>query len=565
MSAAEQDRTRPSKDDAIRHWRLERDRHVAFAFAAADLLIEVRPDGTIITASGATHAILGEGSGQLTGHAVTEFAAAGDRPLVRTLLRRANSAYRIDPAVVIIVRSDGSSSNVLLGVCRLPNRADSLFLSVTLVPDALVPARRARDATTGLLTADALRAATQRIAGEAAGTPQQLQLIRLAGLSGAAAQLPAERATMLMQEIGAALRAGSIGDAAGRLGDDAFGVVTRPGQDTQQDAALAAELTEAIRGAGIPDGHVEAPRVARLDIALGKLSDGEAGRVLSYAMNTFVRSAGGDFDIAALQSGLASTMNDAVNRFAETRRALSDGQFTMVYQPVINLATRAIHHYEALTRFADGANTFETISFGEDVGLIAEFDLSVARQVIAGLTCGGDTRVAINLSGRSVQNDGFRSALTRLLGALGEHRHRVLFELTESAAVTDMDEARNFLSRLRSSGHAICLDDFGAGATAYSYLRQFDVDFVKIDGPFLKAAGERGRERALIRSVCVLSSEIGCKVIGEMIENEAGAALAAGLGIGFGQGWLFGKPIAELPVPPAIRPIRRKGGSETWA
>jgi EAL domain-containing protein (putative c-di-GMP-specific phosphodiesterase class I) len=108
------------------------------------------------------------------------------------------------------------------------------------------------------------------------------------------------------------------------------------------------------------------------------------------------------------------------------------------------------------------------------------------------------------------------------------------------------------------------LDDFGSVATAYNDLRQLDVDFIKIDGPFLKAAGERGPGGALIRSVSVLCADIGCKVIGEMIEDEAAAALAATLGIGFGQGWLFGEPIADLPMPAPVRSARRKGGTETW-
>ena len=118
---------------------------------------------------------------------------------------------------------------------------------------------------------------------------QQLQLVRLDGLSGAArAVARPDRAAMLMQEIGAALRASSIGgDAAGRLGEDAFGVVTRRRpRAVQRDAALVADLAEAMRGAGIPDGQVAEPRVARLDISLGKLNDSEAGQVFAYAMNS---------------------------------------------------------------------------------------------------------------------------------------------------------------------------------------------------------------------------------------------------------------------------------------
>ena len=115
---------------------------------------------------------------------------------------------------------------------------------------------------------------------------------------------------------------------------------------------------------------------------------------------------------------------------------------------------------------------------------------------------------------------------------------------------------------MRKLGHLICLDDFGSGAAAYSYLRRFDVDFLKIDGPFLKSAMDSLRERALIRSVCVLCNEIGGKVIGEMIEDEKTATLAKVLGIDFGQGWLFGKPMRELPKPVAAS--RRKGSVETW-
>jgi EAL domain-containing protein (putative c-di-GMP-specific phosphodiesterase class I) len=128
--------------------------------------------------------------------------------------------------------------------------------------------------------------------------------------------------------------------------------------------------------------------------------------------------------------------------------------------------------------------------------------------------------------------------------------------------IDNMTGAERFLAQLRSQGHAVCLDDFGAGATAYNYLRRFDVDFIKIDGPFLKAAAERSRERALIRSICVLVGDIGCKVIGEMIEDEAAASFARDLGIAHGQGWLFGKPVERLPPPP--RPMRRKGYTETW-
>ena len=106
---------------------------------------------------------------------------------------------------------------------------------------------------------------------------------------------------MLMHEIGAALRACSIGgDAAGRLTEDSFGIVSKANNDPAHDAALVADLADAIRGAGIPDGQVS-PRIARIDLSLGGLSDKEAGLALTYAMTSFVKSLGGSLDIGSLQ------------------------------------------------------------------------------------------------------------------------------------------------------------------------------------------------------------------------------------------------------------------------
>jgi EAL domain-containing protein (putative c-di-GMP-specific phosphodiesterase class I) len=365
-----------------------------------------------------------------------------------------------------------------------------------------------------------------------------------------------------MQEIGAALRAASVGgDAAARLGEDAFGVVAKGRRQPQQDATLARNIAAAISEAGIRDGQIK-PRIAGVELSFGNLTRSEASRALSYALSSFARSQGGDFDVASLQTGLAKAVDHAVARFADTRKMLADERFTLVYQPVVDLRTREIHHYEALSRFPDGAEAFETVTFSEDIGLILELDLIVCRRAVEAILRSDHASVAVNVSGRSVQNEAFRTALLEAAGRLGNLRQSLLFELTESTAIDDMAEVERFLARLRRLGHAVCLDDFGAGATAYSYLRRFDVDFVKIDGPFLRSAKDHNRERALIRSISVLCDEIGGKVIGEMIEDEAGAALARSLGIAHGQGWLFGKPVDRLPAPP--RAMRRKGYIDTW-
>jgi EAL domain-containing protein (putative c-di-GMP-specific phosphodiesterase class I) len=164
-----------------------------------------------------------------------------------------------------------------------------------------------------------------------------------------------------------------------------------------------------------------------------------------------------------------------------------------------------------------------------------------------------------------VQSDAFRTALLDVLAASPNVRERVIFELTESSAIQRIEEAAAFLATLRAAGNRVCLDDFGAGAAAYGYLRHFEVDFVKIDGPFLTAAVEKERERALIRSICQLCEDLRSETIGEMIEDERQSTVAARLGIAYGQGWLFGRPGPTLQDPAKPQRLgKRKGYVERW-
>ena len=278
--------------------RLERDRHVAFAFAAADLLIETGTDGAIMAASGAAQAVLGITIRDLLGRQLAEVVAPPDWPLVRRLLQQVQQVGRIDPVSIHLLRPGGASSRVLFGACRLPNAANSVFLSATLLPSTMTAQPQPRDDATGLLTPDALRAAAQR-GSEDGSDAQELKLLHLDGLSGAVRQLPANRSAMLLQEIGGALRAASVGgDAAGRLGDDTFGLVARSGPHPRHEPALVAELREVFRVAGLADGQI-GPRFARVDLALGGMTGSEAGRALSYAMNSFVAAQGGAFSIGS--------------------------------------------------------------------------------------------------------------------------------------------------------------------------------------------------------------------------------------------------------------------------
>jgi EAL domain-containing protein (putative c-di-GMP-specific phosphodiesterase class I) len=310
-----------------------------------------------------------------------------------------------------------------------------------------------------------------------------------------------------------------------------------------------------------------AARVATLDLDVGDLAEGDVAKALAYAVNSFVADPGAQFTLQSLRQGLSDAVSKAASQLSGLKRVIERAEIQLAFQPIVALNDRAIHHHEALSRFSDGRDPYEVITFGEATGLIEELDLAVCRMVLQELKRSPESTIALNISGRSAQSDAFRRELQAVLAAHGDVRRRLIIELTESSAIADehVEEAAAFLVALRADGNRVCLDDFGAGAAAYSYLRHFEVDYVKIDGPFLKAAVTKERERTLIRSICELCEGLGSQTIGEMIEDEQQSKIASRLGIRFGQGWLFGRPLSSLaPVNRPVRVGKRKGAVERW-
>lgn len=522
--------------------RPDRDRYVAFAFAAADLLLELDPELRVRFAAGASQNLLGRSVGELEGALFLELIDPTDRRFVARLLDSLSQKGRHEPASVRLRRVGGRQPKVMLGGCRLPAPKSNFYLTITLLHLTATTDSAARDDKTQLLTKDSLVSRAQELS--AAGEATEMALVNLSGISELNRTLPAGRSDAIMEEIAAVLRAESVGgDGAGQIGDEAFGVLHSTGAlDLNR---LQAELDKVTSAAAENTGIRVETKVASIDLDTSSLDERDAARALAFAMASFAESHGEDFTLHSLSDGFAQLVDTTVGRVADFRELVRGDALTLAYQPIVRLAGRGIHHYEALARMPNGGSPYEMVTFGEQVGLAEELDLSVCQRAILALgNSAAGTRIAINLSGRSLQNSRFLGSLEKLLENKLPRANAglVMFEVTESSTISDLDKAANFLTELRLRGHPICLDDFGAGAAGYNYLRRISVDFVKIDGPFLKAAvaGDK-RERALIRGISATCTELRCHTIGEMVENEGDARIAVELGLEFGQGWLFGK------------------------
>ena len=533
--------------------RPDRDRYVAFAFAAADLLLELDPELRVQFAAGASQSLLGRSVKELEGIPVMDVIDPGDRLYVTRLLSSLSAKGRHEPAYVRLLHVNGRQPKIMLGGCRLPAAKSNIYLTVTLVHGGMTADSNARDAKTHLLTKDALIARAQELTAEGAdtGVTPELSLLNLTGINELNRALPPARSEALMEEIAAVLRSESAGgDSAGRIGDEAFGVLHASGAlDVKRLQAEIEKVANGVAEAEKTGIRVEST-VATIDLNASSLDERDAGRALAFAMASFSESHGENFTLHSLTDGFAQLVDRTVGRVAKFRDVLRGDQLTLAFQPIVTLQHRRIHHYEALARMPGGESPYEMVTFGEQVGLAEDLDYSICQKALfsLGIAAPG-TRIAVNLSGRSLQNSRFLESIDKLLNdrLSRANASTLMFEVTESNAITDLDKASHFLTELRLRGHPICLDDFGAGAAGYNYLRRIAVDFVKIDGPFLKAAAAGDpRERALIRGIAATCAELHCHTIGEMIENESDARIALQLGLQFGQGWLFGKP-GNLP------------------
>jgi EAL domain-containing protein (putative c-di-GMP-specific phosphodiesterase class I) len=243
---------------------------------------------------------------------------------------------------------------------------------------------------------------------------------------------------------------------------------------------------------------------------------------------------------------MTELLSETVTRIADLRQTIAAQSFQLRLQPIVDLRSGALHHYEALLRTDKGHAPMALLGFAEGVDLIGEVDLAVCERV-AGMLLDRSRSVnlpavAVNLSARSLGSDGFVAALRAMLGRYKAIAGKLMFEITETSRIDDLARAEAVLQRLRRDGHRVCLDDFGSGAASFPYLQALTVDFVKIDGTYVQRVLSVERDRAIIKAMVGLCRDLGIGTVAEMVETEAQAQALRELEIDYGQGHLFGRP-----------------------
>ncbi len=253
---------------------------------------------------------------------------------------------------------------------------------------------------------------------------------------------------------------------------------------------------------------------------------------------------------------------------ARLRRALAEDLFAVHYQPIVSLADGRPAHYEALVRLADEGPTGGLIAPGlflpaaERYGLVRDIDRLVLARVARllggrgrrsgahqdGGVGDGGVRVAVNMSALSVTDPAMLAHIARCLDAHGVDPCRLVVEITETAAISDMDRARSFCEGVAALGCAVALDDFGAGFGSFQYLKHLPFDYLKIDGDFVRGLPSSPKDQLVVQALAGLARGMGKRTIAEYVTDRATLQLLRGYGVDYAQGFELGRPAAHIPV-----------------
>ncbi|MCW8914342.1 MAG: EAL domain-containing protein [Magnetovibrio sp.] len=527
----------------------ERDRFVALAFCWADFLLEVDINEGIVFAGGPWQAITGMTTDQMQGKSLSDIVWQEDMGLMRSLLGVARRQGRIEDVDIRFKGSHGGGLPFGFAGYFLEDLDNHYFLAL----------RVSRNQGAGLVHggskgtesnlydadsfADVLGGKLKSSTGE---DDSQLTLINMPGLDKLKASLDPAQAAELDKVLGTYLRASSVdGDSAAELDDGKFGLVHADDLDV---STLENQLADVAKNFDPKKQGVDI-QAATMNVDAENISEEDMANGLVYAINRFKEQGNSSgFNMQELSSNLSTLVSEAAEKVTTFKNTVANREFHLVYHPIIDVKTGEVHHYEALTRFQEGVSPFEIITMAEETGLIPEFDLAVVEKGLEFLNTiprNSPMSIAINISGQSVASEWYVTALHNLMSENQWAKGRMVFEITESAKMEDLEQANNFIQRLRKDGYPVCLDDFGAGAASFGYLMRLEVDVVKLDGPVVKDAQRARRGKALLESMATLCKNLGIETIAEMVDDTQGLEFVRKCGINYAQGYLFGKPNAN--------------------
>lgn len=349
-------------------------------------------------------------------------------------------------------------------------------------------------------------------------------------------------------------------DTLARLGGDEFGLLLA-NCPLRKAVSLATEMLETIKefrfeweektfGIGASIGLVEITE-----------SSGSAARLLSAADTAcYAAKDSGRNRVQIYQPDdeEMARRHGEMHWVARIAKAFEEERFLLYFQPIVPLnGEEAEEHIEILIRLLDEngkmipPNSF--IPAAERYNLMRSVDRWVVAHTFNWLVANPQRNVvcSINLSGQSIGDEQFLHYLFNQFKGTGVAPQRVCFEITETAAIANLSKATDFIGELKAIGCRFSLDDFGSGLSSFSYLKNLPVDYLKIDGIFVKDMAHVGVDRAMVEAINNVGHVMGIKTIAEYVENDAILEKLRAIGVDYAQGYAIAMPapLVNLPQP----------------
>jgi diguanylate cyclase (GGDEF)-like protein len=352
-------------------------------------------------------------------------------------------------------------------------------------------------------------------------------------------------------------------DLLARMGGDEFAILL-PHTDGPRAQAVAAQLQGALRShRTLLDGETVVV-TASMGIALFPEHGSTAADLLANADTAMYEAKAAGHNLVRVCSAATAwqgRIETQVRGEQSIREALQKGAFLLHGQPILDLRRARIDQYELLLRMADeGGDLIPPAGFlptAEQSGLIHGIERWVVRQAIHLIADWWERRsepsvsapgLSVNISGRAFSDEELLPLIRRELKATAIDPGKLIFEVTETVAVAQTEQTRRFAAGLKSLGCRFALDDFGVGSSWLHQLKDLPVDFLKIDGSFIRDLPRSTVDRHLVKAIVDMARALGKQTVAEFVGDEDTVHLLRECGVDYAQGYHIGRPRAVSEI-----------------
>ncbi len=343
-----------------------------------------------------------------------------------------------------------------------------------------------------------------------------------------------------------------IVDTVARLGGDEFAILLEEFETPREVIQVANRIGDVLNKPFLVDGQ-EVYTSGSIGIVLDTREYERPEEILRDADIAMYQAKERGKDRLVFSKRMYTEVMEEGKMEVELRAALAKDQLTLYYQPIVQVESGELQGFEALVRWNHPlrgvVGPTEFIPLAEETGLIIPLGRWVIKEACEQMAAwcstgaGKDMSMSINLSGRQFAQPDLVEYITKVLSSSGLDAKHLKLEITETVLMDDAQQAAVKLRRLKELGLKAMIDDFGTGYSSLSYLRQFPVDYLKIDRSFISGSGDKGENREIVNTIIMLARNLGLKVVAEGVEEPEQLEMLKEMKCDNAQGFMFSRPV----------------------